>query len=132
MHVMLAGIRDILIISTPQDTPRFQQLLGDVSQWGLNLQYVVQPSPDGLAQAFVIGEPFIGNSPSALVLGDNIFYSQGFGPMLRQTAQRPKGATVFGYQVKDPERFGAVAFDGHGKATSIEESRCSPKAIRRH
>ena len=130
--LMLAGIRDVLIITTPEDQAAFQRLLGDGSDFGIHLQYAIQTSPDGLAQAFLIGEDFIGSDSVCLVLGDNIFYGQGFGPMLRQAAQRSQGATVFGYQVKDPERFGAVAFDGHGKATSIEESRCSPKAIRRH
>ncbi|MBE7942859.1 NTP transferase domain-containing protein, partial [Ramlibacter aquaticus] len=104
--LMLAGIRDILIISTPQDTPRFVQLLGDGSQWGLNLQYAVQPSPDGLAQAFLIGDKFVGNDPSALVLGDNIFYGHDLAPVMRQADAQPNGATVFAYHVHDPERYG--------------------------
>ena len=126
--LMLAGIRDILIISTPQDTPRFTQLLGDGSQWGINLQYAVQPSPDGLAQAFLIGEPFIGNAPSALVLGDNIFYGHDFETLLRAADERPQGATVFAYHVQDPERYGVVAFDGDGRAHSIEEKPAQPKS----
>ena len=126
--LMLAGIRDILIISTPQDTPRFTQLLGDGSQWGINLQYAVQPSPDGLAQAFLIGEPFIGNAPSALVLGDNIFYGHDFETLLRAADERPQGATVFAYHVQDPERYGVVAFDGAGRAHSIEEKPAQPKS----
>lgn len=119
--LMLAGIRDILIISTPQDTPRFQQLLGDGSQWGLNLQYAVQPSPDGLAQAFLIGEGFIGTHPSALVLGDNIFYGHDLQQLLTHAMIRPDGATVFAYHVHDPERYGVVEFDARGKALSLEE-----------
>ena len=126
--LMLAGIRDILIISTPQDTPRFTQLLGDGSQWGINLQYAVQPSPDGLAQAFLIGEQFIGNAPSALVLGDNIFYGHDFETLLRAADERPQGATVFAYHVQDPERYGVVAFDGEGRAHSIEEKPAQPKS----
>ena len=126
--LMLAGIRDILVISTPQDTPRFQQLLGDGSQWGLNLQYAVQPSPDGLAQAFIIGDKFLGSSPSALVLGDNIFYGHDFSPLLTQADQRAQGATVFAYHVQDPERYGVVAFDAQGKASSIEEKPLVPKS----
>ena len=126
--LMLAGIRDVLIITTPEDQAAFQRLLGDGSDFGIHLQYAIQPSPDGLAQAFLIGEDFIGDSSVCLVLGDNIFYGQGFGPMLRQAAQRTQGATVFGYQVKDPERFGVVAFDAHGKATSIEEKPLQPKS----
>ena len=126
--LMLAGIRDILIISTPQDTPRFTQLLGDGSQWGINLQYAVQPSPDGLAQAFLIGEQFIGNAPSALVLGDNIFYGHDFETLLRAADERPQGATVFAYHVQDPERYGVVAFDGDGRAHSIEEKPAQPKS----
>ena len=126
--LMLAGIQDILVISTPQDTPRFQQLLGDGSQWGLNLQYAVQPSPDGLAQAFIIGEKFIGDNPSALVLGDNIFYGHDFQPILQQADQQEHGATVFAYHVQDPERYGVVAFDERGKASSIEEKPAQPKS----
>ena len=125
---MLAGIRDVLIITTPEDQAAFQRLLGDGSDFGIHLQYAIQTSPDGLAQAFLIGEDFIGSDSVCLVLGDNIFYGQGFGPMLRQAAQRSQGATVFGYQVKDPERFGVVAFDGYGKATSIEEKPLQPKS----
>ena len=125
---MIAGIRDILVISTPQDTPRFEQLLGDGSQWGLNLQYAVQPSPDGLAQAFIIGEQFIGSAHSALVLGDNIFYGHEFGKLLANADANPSGATVFAYHVQDPERYGVVAFDGHGKASSIEEKPVKPKS----
>ena len=126
--LMLAGIRDILIISTPQDTPRFEQLLGDGSQWGLNLQYAVQPSPDGLAQAFLIGEQFLGDSPSALVLGDNIFYGHDFHHLLANAMQREAGASVFAYHVHDPERYGVVAFDAEGKAISLEEKPTLPKS----
>jgi len=126
--LMLAGMRDILVISTPQDTPRFQQLLGDGSQWGLNLQYAVQPSPDGLAQAFIIGEKFVGNHPSALVLGDNIFYGHDFQGLLGEADARTHGATVFAYHVQDPERYGVVAFDAKGKASSIEEKPAQPKS----
>ena len=126
--LMLAGIRDILIISTPQDTPRFQQLLGDGAQWGLNLQYAIQPSPDGLAQAFIIGDQFIGNAPSALVLGDNIFYGHDFAQLLAGADVQPSGATVFAYHVQDPERYGVVAFDAAGKASSIEEKPLQPKS----
>ena len=126
--LMLAGMRDILIISTPQDTPRFQQLLGDGSQWGLNLQYAVQPSPDGLAQAFIIGDKFVGNDPSALVLGDNLFYGHDFQRLLEQADQQSQGATVFAYHVTDPERYGVVAFDQSGKASSIEEKPKEPKS----
>ena len=126
--LMLAGIRDVLIITTPEDQAAFQRLLGAGSDFGIHLQYPIQTSPDGLAQAFLIGEDFIGSDSVCLVLGDNIFYGQGFGPMLRQAAQRSQGATVFGYQVKDPERFGVVAFDGYGKATSIEEKPLQPKS----
>jgi glucose-1-phosphate thymidylyltransferase len=126
--LMLAGIRDILVISTPQDTPRFQQLLGSGSQWGLNLQYAVQPSPDGLAQAFIIGESFVGSSPSALVLGDNIFHGHDFAPLLETADARSEGATVFAYHVQDPERYGVVAFDGQGKAISIEEKPKQPQS----
>ena len=126
--LMLGGIRDILIISTPQDTPRFQQLLGDGSQWGINLQYAVQPSPDGLAQAFIIGDKFVGNSPSALVLGDNIFYGHDFAHLLADADSKSSGATVFAYHVHDPERYGVVAFDAEGKASSIEEKPARPKS----
>ena len=126
--LMLAGIRDVLIISTPQDTPRFEQLLGDGSQWGMNLQYAVQPSPDGLAQAFIIGDKFVGNNPSALVLGDNIFHGHDFAPMLAQADAQTSGATVFAYHVQDPERYGVVAFDAIGKANSIEEKPTKPKS----
>ena len=126
--LMLAGIRDILIISTPQDTPRFQQLLGDGHQWGLNLQYAVQPSPDGLAQAFVIGEDFVGNGPSALVLGDNLFYGHDFASGLRAASSRADGATVFAYPVHDPERYGVVEFDADGRAISLEEKPKQPKS----
>ena len=126
--LMLAGIRDILLISTPQDTPRFEQLLGDGSQWGVNIQYAVQPSPDGLAQAFLIGESFVGNAPSALVLGDNIFHGHDFQPLLRAADAQQGGATVFAYHVHDPERYGVVAFDAQGKASSIEEKPAQPKS----
>jgi len=126
--LMLAGIRDILIISTPQDTPRFEQLLGDGNEWGLNLQYAVQPSPDGLAQAFIIGKDFIGNDPSALVLGDNIFYGHDLQTQLEKAMMQDQGATVFAYHVQDPERYGVVAFDRQGQATSLEEKPASPKS----
>lgn len=126
--LMLGGMRDILVISTPQDTPRFQQLLGDGSQWGINLQYAVQPSPDGLAQAFIIGDKFIGDAPSALVLGDNIFYGHDFAHLLNDADGREQGATVFAYHVHDPERYGVVAFDAQGKAISIEEKPAEPKS----
>jgi glucose-1-phosphate thymidylyltransferase len=126
--LMIGGIRDVLVISTPQDTPRFQQLLGDGSQWGMNLQYAVQPSPDGLAQAFIIGDKFIGNAPSALVLGDNIFYGHDFAHLLADADAQPAGATVFAYHVHDPERYGVVAFDADGKASSIEEKPVDPKS----
>ena len=126
--LMLAGMRDILIISTPQDTPRFEQLLGDGSQWGINLQYAVQPSPDGLAQAFIIGDKFVGSSPSALVLGDNIFYGHDFQHLLGDADEQPTGATVFAYHVHDPERYGVVGFDPAGKAQSIEDKPAKPKS----
>lgn len=126
--LMLAGIRDILIISTPQDTPRFEQLLGDGSQWGLNLQYEVQPSPDGLAQAFLIGEKFLNGAPSALVLGDNIFYGHDFQPLLKKADARQNGATVFAYHVQDPERYGVAEFDVDGKVLSLEEKPKQPKS----
>lgn len=126
--LMLAGIRDILIITTPEDMPAFQRLMKDGSQFGVNFTYAVQPSPDGLAQAFPIGEKFIGNDPCALVLGDNIFFGQSFGMKLNAAAKKTTGATVFGYQVQDPERFGVVEFDEHFKALSIEEKPLKPKS----
>jgi glucose-1-phosphate thymidylyltransferase len=126
--LMLAGIRDILIISTPQDTPRFEHLLGDGTQWGLNLQYAVQDSPDGLAQAFIIGEDFIGDSPSALVLGDNLFYGHDFNQLLHNATQRTEGASVFAYHVQDPERYGVAEFDASGKVLSLEEKPAQPKS----
>ncbi|MDZ3990451.1 glucose-1-phosphate thymidylyltransferase RfbA [Pseudomonas sp. Teo4] len=126
--LLLAGIRDILIISTPQDTPRFEQLLGDGSRWGINLSYAVQPSPDGLAQAFTIGAEFIGNSPSALVLGDNIFHGHDFQSLLMNAHQREEGASVFAYHVQDPERYGVAEFDEHGRVLSIEEKPKLPKS----
>ena len=126
--LMLAGIRDILIISTPQDTPRFEQLLGDGSQWGINLQYAIQPSPDGLAQAFIIGEKFLSGSPSALVLGDNIFYGHDFHELLESAMRRTEGASVFAYHVHDPERYGVAEFDAKGKVLSLEEKPTHPKS----
>ena len=126
--LMLAGIVDVLIISTPQDTPRFAQLLGDGNQWGLNLHYAVQPSPDGLAQAFIIGRDFIAGQPSALVLGDNLFYGHDLEGLLKAADARTQGATVFAYHVHDPERYGVVAFDGNGQASSIEEKPLAPKS----
>lgn len=126
--LMLAGIQDILIISTPQDTPRFEQLLGDGHQWGINISYAVQASPDGLAQAFLIGEDFIGNDLSALVLGDNIYYGHDFQQLLRNAMERDEGASVFAYHVHDPERYGVVDFDTQGKAISLEEKPAKPKS----
>ncbi len=126
--LMLAGIRDILLISTPQDTPRFKELLGDGSQWGLSIQYQVQPSPDGLAQAFVLGKSFIGNHPSTLILGDNIFYGHDFAEQLKRADENTHGATVFAYHVSDPERYGVVEFDQAFKALSIEEKPTQPKS----
>jgi glucose-1-phosphate thymidylyltransferase len=126
--LLLGGIRDILIISTPQDTPRFEQLLGDGSQWGINLQYAVQPSPDGLAQAFIIGEKFIGDAPSALVLGDNIYHGHEFQSLLGSANERTTGASVFAYHVHDPERYGVAEFNGDGKVLSLEEKPAKPKS----
>lgn len=126
--LMLAGMRDILLISTPQDTPRFQQLLGDGSQWGLNLRYAVQPSPDGLAQAFIIGRDFVGQQPSALILGDNLYYGHELDAKLNAANRRDSGATVFAYHVTDPERYGVVAFDENRRANSIEEKPIQPKS----
>ncbi|AGA72317.1 glucose-1-phosphate thymidylyltransferase [Pseudomonas putida HB3267] len=126
--LMLAGIQDILIISTPQDTPRFEQLLGDGHQWGINISYAVQSSPDGLAQAFLIGEGFIGKAPTALVLGDNIYYGHDFQQLLRNAMERKGSASVFAYHVQDPERYGVVEFDGQGNAISLEEKPAKPKS----
>jgi glucose-1-phosphate thymidylyltransferase len=126
--LMLAGIKDVLLISTPQDTPRFSELLGDGSQWGMNIQYAVQPSPDGLAQAFIIGKEFVGNNPSALVLGDNIFYGHELVNQLHSANNQASGATVFAYHVNDPERYGVVEFDPSFKALSIEEKPLKPKS----
>ena len=126
--LMLAGIRDVLLISTPQDTPRFADLLGDGSQWGMNIQYAVQPSPDGLAQAFIIGKDFVANQPSALVLGDNLFYGHDWVKLLHNANQRTAGATVFAYHVQDPERYGVVDFDDQQRALSIEEKPKAPKS----
>ncbi|PNA03236.1 MULTISPECIES: glucose-1-phosphate thymidylyltransferase RfbA [unclassified Pseudomonas] len=126
--LMLAGIKDILIISTPQDLPQYRNLLGDGSQFGVSFSYAEQPSPDGLAQAFLIGEQFIGNDPVCLILGDNIFHGQSFSGQLKKAARKPQGATVFGYWVKDPERFGVIDFDREGRALSIEEKPAKPKS----
>jgi len=126
--LMLAGIQDILLISTPQDTPRFEQLLGDGSQWGIRLSYAVQPSPDGLAQAFLIGESFIDGQPSSLVLGDNIFYGHDFQPLLFNARERRHGATVFAYHVQDPERYGVAEFDSAGRVLTLEEKPAQPKS----
>ena len=126
--LMLAGIRDVLVISTPQDTPRFEQLLGDGSKWGINIEYAVQPKPDGLAQAFIIGEQFVDGAPSALILGDNLFYGHDFGRLMGEANIAPSGATVFAYHVQDPERYGVVAFDAFGKVSSIEEKPVHPKS----
>ncbi|MBX6392003.1 MAG: glucose-1-phosphate thymidylyltransferase RfbA [Burkholderiales bacterium] len=126
--LMLAGIRDILIVSTPRDIPRFQWLLGDGAQWGINLQYAVQPSPGGIAQAFIIGASFVGRDPSALILGDNIFYGHDLAALLSRAAQRRKGATVFAYHVHDPERYGVVEFAPDGKAVNLEEKPAAPKS----
>jgi glucose-1-phosphate thymidylyltransferase len=125
---MLAGIREILLISTPQATPAYQQLLGDGSQWGLRLSYTIQPSPDGLAQAFILGDRFIDGAPCTLILGDNIFYGHDFLRLLQSAGRQERGATVFAYHVKDPERYGVVAFDAAGRATSLEEKPLSPKS----
>jgi glucose-1-phosphate thymidylyltransferase len=126
--LMLAGIKEILVISTPQDTPKFKELLGDGSQWGISLQYQVQPSPDGLPEAFILGEEFVGQSPCALILGDNIFYGQGFSKTLQEAAHLKEGACIFAYKVKDPERYGVVEFDKSGRVLSIEEKPQKPKS----
>ena len=126
--LMMAGMRDVLIISTPQDTPRFEQLLGDGSQWGMNLSYCVQPSPDGLAQAFILGADHVGNNPSALILGDNLYYGHNFALLLKRADAQTSGASVFAYHVTDPERYGVVEFDANGKALSIEEKPAKPKS----
>jgi glucose-1-phosphate thymidylyltransferase len=126
--LMLAGIRDVLVISTPADTPRFSELLRTGSQWGLNIQYAVQPSPDGLAQAFILGREFIGQDPAALILGDNIFYGHDLAPQVERARLRPSGATVFAYRVNDPERYGVVEFDANGAAVSLEEKPVAPRS----
>lgn len=126
--LMLSGVRDILLISTPQDTPRFEQLLGDGRKWGINIQYTVQPSPDGLAQAFILGAPFLKNDPSVLILGDNVFYGHDLAPPLQSAYGNDKGATVFAYPVLDPERYGVVEFDAKGQAISLEEKPAKPKS----
>ncbi|TPQ39596.1 glucose-1-phosphate thymidylyltransferase RfbA [Cupriavidus pinatubonensis] len=126
--LMLAGIRDILVISTPEDTPRFAEMLGDGSKWGLNLQYAVQPSPDGLAQAFIIGREFVGNDPSTLILGDNLFFGHDLVSQLTRSAEQERGATVFAYHVQDPERYGVVEFDDHFRAVSLEEKPANPRS----
>ena len=126
--LMLAGIREILIISTPSDLPRFEQLFGDGSRWGLDLRYAVQPNPEGLAQAFVIGREFVGSGPVALILGDNIFYGHGFGETLREAASRDEGATIFGYYVRDPERYGVVEFEDGGRVVGLEEKPLKPRS----
>lgn len=126
--LMLAGIRDILIITTPEDAPQFQHLLGDGSHWGISIQYAVQPKPEGLAQAFLIGAEFVGNAPCTLILGDNIYYGEGLSSRLQAVAQQTSGATVFAYYVRDPERYGVVEFDAHGKALTIEEKPAEPRS----
>jgi glucose-1-phosphate thymidylyltransferase len=126
--LMLAGIREVLVISTPQDTPRFQQLLGDGSQWGMSFEYIVQPNPEGLAQAFILGREFVGQDPCALVLGDNIFFGHQMGALLRSAAAQPTGASVFAYAVKDPERYGVVEMDASGRALDIQEKPAHPKS----
>jgi glucose-1-phosphate thymidylyltransferase len=126
--LLLAGIREVLVISTPQDTPRFEQLLGDGSQWGIRIEYAIQASPDGLAQAFLIGETFLAGAPSALVLGDNIFYGHDLAGLLQSARQQTEGATVFAYAVQDPERYGVVEFNAHGRAVSLEEKPMAPKS----
>jgi glucose-1-phosphate thymidylyltransferase len=126
--LMLAGIRDVLVISTPQDTPRFEQILGDGGQWGMNIRYAVQPKPEGLAQAFIIGERFVRNEPSTLILGDNLFFGSGFSGLLQEAGQRADGATVFAYRVATPAAFGVVSFDASGRAISIEEKPAKPKS----